>query len=119
MNKLVSIVIGAAFLGASAAAGAQTSGAKVKPGDTMTIQNQVDFKAMDTNSDGMISRDEYVAYYGSRWDRMKRNVKGMVSMEEMKMWDDRRANNPTSDIPTKARPGVKGGAGNPPATGGG
>jgi hypothetical protein len=40
-------------------------------------------------------------------------------MEEMKMWDGTRANNPTSDIPTKSRPGVKGGAGNPPATGGG
>ena len=65
-KKFVSIVIGAAFLGASAAAGAQTSGPK--PGDTMsnqgTVQNQIDFKVMDKNADGWISREEYVAL---RW----------------------------------------------------
>jgi hypothetical protein len=119
-KRLVSIVMGAAILGASAAAGAQTA-TSPKPGDTMssqkTIQNQIDFKVMDSNADGMISREEYVNYYGGRFDRMKRNDKGMVMMQDVRMWDDR--SNPTSDTPTKSRPGVKGGAGSPPATGGG
>ncbi len=119
-KKLLSILFGAAILGASATAGAQTTAPK--PGDTMsdqkTIQNQIDFKVMDKNADGMISREEYVGYYGGRFDRMKRNDKGMVMMDDMRMWDGGR-NNPTSDTPTKARPGVKGGAGTPPATGGG
>ena len=118
-TRFVSLVIGAAFLGASAAAGAQTSGPK--PGDTASAQAstqyQIDFKAMDANSDGMISREEYVNYYGGRFDRMKRNDKGMVMMNDVRMWDAR--NNPTSDVPSKNRPGVKGGAGAPPATGGG
>ena len=30
----------------------------------------------------MISRDEYVKYYGGRFDRMKRNDKGMVMMQD-------------------------------------
>lgn len=119
-KRLISIAIGAAILGASAGAGAQATSSK--PGESGTsptlMQNQIDFKAMDTNSDGMISREEYVAYYGSRFDRMKRNEKGMVMMNDMRMWDGGR-NNPTSDTPTKSRPGVKGGAGTPPATGGG
>ena len=118
-KKFVSIVIGAAFLSASAAAGAQTTGPK--PGDTMsnqaTIQNQIDFKVMDKDADGWISREEYVGYYGGRFDRMKRNDKGMVMMDDVRKWDAR--SNPTSDVPTKNRPGVKGGAGAPPATGGG
>ena len=119
-KKLVSIAISAAFLGASAAAAAQTTTAP-KPGDTMskqpTIENQIDFKVMDKNADGWISREEYVGYYGGRFDRMKRNDKGMVMMDDVRTWDAR--NNPTSDTPTKANPGVKGGAGTPKATGGG
>ena len=118
-KKLVSITIGAAFLGASAVAGAADTGPK--PGDTASshasTQYQIDFKAMDANSDGMISREEYVNYYGGRFDRMKRNDKGMVMMNDVRMWDAR--SNPTSDVATKNRPGVKGGAGAPPATGGG
>ena len=126
MSKtLVSTVMCAAILGASAVAGAQTAPSSQtapsqKQGETVsqtTTQNQIDFKVMDINSDGMISRDEYVKYYGGRFDRMKRNDKGMVMMQDVRMWDDR--NNPTSDTPSKNRPGVKGGAGSPPATGGG
>ncbi len=117
-KKLLSIVFGAAILGASATAGAQTPAPK--PGDTMsdqkTTQSQIDFKAMDKNNDGWISREEYVGYYGGRFDRMKHNDKGMVMMDDVRMWDSR--NNPTSDAPTKAHPGVKGGAGTPKATGG-
>lgn len=119
-KKLLSVFFGAAILGASAAAGAQTSSKPGESGSSPTIQNQIDFKLMDKNADGMITRDEYMAYYGSRFDRMKRNDKGMVMMDDMRMWDGRSsANNPTSNVPTKARPGVKGGAGNQPATGGG
>ncbi len=125
-KKVISIVIGAAFIGASAVAGAQTSGPK--PGDTManqkTMQNEIDFKVMDTNGDGMISREEYVNYYGGRFDRMKRNDKGMVMMNDVMMMDGARASTAggSSNItnkPTTNLPGTKRGSGNPPATGGG
>lgn len=128
MNKAISIVIGAAILSASATIGAQTStmskesGTMSKQKDTM--QNQIDFKAMDVNSDGMISREEYVGYYGTRFDGMKRTDKGMVMMQDMHTWDGARAptaggtsnitNNPVTNLP-----GTKAGSGNPPATGGG
>lgn len=131
MSKLVSAVISAAILGASSVAIAQTTGTTggtMKPSDTMSsspsMQNSIDFKMMDKNSDGMITRDEYVGYYGGRFDRMKRNDKGMVMMNDMQTWDGARASTAggTSNItnnPVTDRPGTKGGVGNPPATGGG
>ncbi|MEP6609401.1 MAG: EF-hand domain-containing protein [Burkholderiaceae bacterium] len=130
MSKLISIVVGSAFIGASAFAVAQTSttpSGMTKPAADMTpsaTQYSIDYKAMDANGDGMISRDEYMRYYGTRYDRMKRNDKGMVMMNDMMMSDGAHASTAggTSNItnnPTTNRPGTKGGVGNPPATGGG
>lgn len=42
------------------------------------------YSSMDTNKDGMISRDEYVAYYGSNYDRMDSGKKGNLSRKEMR-----------------------------------
>ena len=41
------------------------------------------FDAMDTNHDGMISQEEYMAYHTTMWGKMKRNDKGMVPMTDM------------------------------------
>ena len=47
-------------------------------------------RAMDTNGDGMISRDEYMSYHQKMWDSMKKNANGMVDMKDMeKMHEDK------------------------------
>ena len=33
-------------------------------------------KAMDTNSDGMISQEEFMKYHETVWQKVKRNAKG-------------------------------------------
>ena len=38
-------------------------------------------KAMDTNGDGMISKEEFMKWHETRFDRMTKN--GMVSMKEL------------------------------------
>lgn len=41
--------------------------------------------SMDANSDGMVSKDEYMNYYQSQWDKMPKNKDGMVMMKDMNM----------------------------------
>lgn len=101
MRKLVSIAIGAAILAASAAS-AQTGttpnqSGMMSKGDNKTFHH--DFKSMDANGDGMISRDEYLRYYGSRFDRMKRNEQGMVMMNDMMVFDGGPATKPGAPNP--------------------
>ena len=76
MRKAISLVAMAAMLAAGATALAK---------DDMTMRQTMDFKMMDTNGDGMISRDEYMAYHESMWMKMKRNKDGMVMMKDMGM----------------------------------
>ena len=91
MKKLVAVVCGAALMGASGLAAAQTTPYSNKPA-TSTAGKSMDFKRMDANSDGRVSREENLAFLGSRFD----------------------TSNPVTPLP-----GTKGGVGNPPATGGG
>ena len=42
-------------------------------------------KMMDTNSDGMISRDEFMKHHEAMYDRMKKGGNGMVSSMDMQM----------------------------------
>lgn len=42
------------------------------------------YASMDMNKDGMISKDEYVAYYGSNFDRMDSGKKGNMSRQDMR-----------------------------------
>ncbi len=117
MKKLVAVVFGTALMGASSIAMAQSS----MTGST--AGRSPEFKSMDTNKDGWVSREEYLGFYGSRYDSMKRNDKGMVSWSEMEQADGRffqpgTTSNTTSN-PVTNRPGTMGGSGNPPATGGG
>ena len=44
--------------------------------------NQMDHKMMDTNSDGMISREEYMNHHEMAYSKMKQ-TNGGVSMKEM------------------------------------
>jgi len=42
-------------------------------------------KMMDTNGDGMISKDEFMKHHEQMWERMKKNSKGMVDAKSMPM----------------------------------
>lgn len=47
-------------------------------------------KKIDTNNDGMVSRDEYMRYYESKWQKLNKNSSGMVSTTELeKMHTDK------------------------------
>ena len=117
MKKLVAIVCGTALMGASGIAFAQTGMTGSTAGKSM------EFKSMDVNKDGWVTRDEYLGFYGSRYDTMKRNDKGYVAWQDMERSDGGffkpGTTSNTTGNPTTDRAGTKGGVGNPPATGGG
>ena len=48
----------------------------------------MDMKAMDTNHDGMISKQEFMKYHEKMWAMMKKNKSGMVDMKDMEMMHD-------------------------------
>ena len=120
MKKLVAIVCGTALLSASGIAFAQTSSQGMTGS---TAGKSMEFKAMDVNKDGWVTREEYLSFYGSRYDTMKRNDKGYVAWSDMETSDGRffqpGTTSNTTGNPVSDRAGTKGGVGNPPATGGG
>jgi hypothetical protein len=40
-------------------------------------------KDLDTNSDGMISKEEFVKHHEMMYEKMKKNSKGMVDIKDM------------------------------------
>jgi hypothetical protein len=40
-------------------------------------------KMMDTNGDGMISKDEFMKHHEMMWEKMKKNNTGSVDMKDM------------------------------------
>jgi aminopeptidase C len=80
MNKVLSILFGAALAGA-AASGAAADNMKQGKGMAMGM----DMKMMDTNKDGMISKDEFTKHHEAMWEKMKKNKNGMVDMKDMNM----------------------------------
>jgi hypothetical protein len=79
--------IGALALALAAASPAIAASAAPK-GASETAGGQADFakrfwikprmKAMDTNKDGMVSRDEYMDYMGKQYDMMDHGKKNML-----------------------------------------
>ena len=144
MKKLLAVACGAALIGGcgsmaptsqsnttgGTAEGSSSSGSAAArsgsaPGTTMSTgaSGDTDFKRMDADSDGWVSREEYLGFYGTRYDKMKRNDRGWVSWQDMETADGRffqagTSSNTTSN-PVTSQPGTAGGVGNPPATGGG
>jgi hypothetical protein len=48
-----------------------------------TTQQSMDMmKKMDTNTDGMVSKNEYMAFYEQKFDAMDKNKDKMVTQEE-------------------------------------
>ncbi len=40
-------------------------------------------KSMDTNGDGLVSKDEFMKAHEAKWDAMQKNKDGMVSIADM------------------------------------
>ncbi len=83
MSKRTNIAAGIAsitLLAASAMASAAAT--------TDYVMNEQDFDrihtAMDTNRDGMVTRDEYVAYYNRRFDSWDTTRKGTLTRDQIK-----------------------------------
>lgn len=121
MKKLLAVVCSSALMSASGVALAQTASKEAMTGST--AGKSMDFKKMDANNDGWVSRDEYLGFYGTRYDSMKRNEKGWVSWSDMERSDGGffkpGTTSNTTNNPVTSNPGTKAGTGNPPATGGG
>ncbi len=51
-------------------------------GTGMKMGMGMDAKAMDSNSDGMISKDEFMKHHEAMFDKMKKGNNGMVSLKD-------------------------------------
>lgn len=74
MNKFNSALIAAALMCTSTFAFAHND-----------MDHEGMMKSMDANSDGMISKDEFMNHCQTQWDRMPKNKDGMVMMKDMQM----------------------------------
>lgn len=78
MKKAIIAVVGSALLGLGLTAVADD--AMMNHEHMMTMM-----KAMDTNGDGKVSKEEYMAYYEKMWMGMKKDSNGMVDEKSMMM----------------------------------
>lgn len=79
MNHSLLIVIGSSFLAIASLATADDS--------MMNHGHMAMMQAMDTNGDGKISKDEYMAYYEKMWTKIKKDENGTVDVKSMGMGD--------------------------------
>lgn len=86
MNKLLSLTVAAALgiIGASAAAQTVSPPAE---GTAMpkhaAMKDGKGVKMMDANSDGMVSKDEFMKHHEAVFDKMKKNSSGSVDMKDV------------------------------------
>jgi hypothetical protein len=95
MNKAILALVGSALLGVGMSA--------VADEPMMTHeQMMMMIKSMDTNGDGKISKEEYMAYHEKMWMSMKKDSNGMVDAKSMMMQHDAMMKNQSmsKDTPT-------------------
>ena len=88
MRKSLAILFGAAVVGMSGSAIAQTTPSTTTAPSTIkeeraTVKKEAQMKAMDVNHDGMISHDEFMKYHETVWQKVKRNAKGLAVMADV------------------------------------
>jgi hypothetical protein len=95
MNKAILALAGSALLGLGMLAVAD---------EPMMSHEQMMamMKSMDTNGDGKISKEEYMAYHEKMWMSMKKDSSGMVDAKSMMMQHEAMMKNQsmTKDAPT-------------------
>jgi EF-hand domain pair len=95
MNKAILALVGSALLAGSMSAIADEP--MMSHEQMMTMM-----KAMDTNGDGKISKEEYMAYHEKMWMSMKKDSNGMVDAKSMMMQHESmmKSQNMSKDAPT-------------------
>jgi Fic family protein len=86
MSKLIATLVGAAVIGMTGSAIAQTTApttTKEAKEQKVTAKKDLRWKAMDTNNDGMISQEEFMKYHETVWQKVKRNAKGLAVMADV------------------------------------
>lgn len=56
--------------------------------DGIGMKGGMDMKMMDSNNDGMISKEEFMKHHESMYGKMKKDSNGMVSTKDMQMMMD-------------------------------
>ena len=86
MSKLIATLVGAAVIGMTGSAIAQTTApttTKEAKEQKVTAKKEMRMKAMDVNNDGMISQEEFMKYHETVWQKVKRNAKGLAVMADV------------------------------------
>ena len=86
MRKLIATLVGAAVVGMTGSAIAQTTApttTKEAKEQKTAAKQDARRKAMDTNNDGMISREEFNKYHETVWQKVKRNAKGLATSADI------------------------------------
>lgn len=82
MNKIIYSLCAAGLLSTSFAAaaleGTTNSSTSSSKGSS---SSSVDWSVMDTNGDGLISRDEFMSYQERTYDGMQKNSSGMYELD--------------------------------------
>lgn len=89
MKNLISIGLSAllaASLSGCAHDGMMMRHASMQGGAGM--KGGMDMKMMDTNNDGMISKQEFMKHHESMYDKMKKDSNGIVSLKDMQTMHD-------------------------------
>lgn len=84
MRKVLAVLCGTALIGLAGQGVAQDT---MKDGKKMMMEKDkmmmMDMKMMDTNKDGMVSKEEFMAFHEAMWNKMKRNPAGMAMMADV------------------------------------
>ena len=89
MKNLISL--SAAALLFAGLSGCAQDGMMMKQGSMQAgggMKGGMDMKMMDSDNDGMISKQEFMKHHESMYDKMKKSSNGMVSMQDMQMMHD-------------------------------
>jgi hypothetical protein len=89
MKKLISIGLVAVLFGAGLSGCARDgmmNRGSMKDGTGKNMN--MDSTMMDANSDGMVSKEEFMKHHEAMFDKMKKDSNGMVSMKDMQMMMD-------------------------------
>ena len=83
MRKLIAILFGAAVVGMTGSAVAQTTAPSTMKEEKAMTKAEMRMKAMDVNNDGMISKEEFMKYHESIWEKVKRNAAGLAMVSDV------------------------------------
>jgi hypothetical protein len=78
--RQMTVILAVAMLASTTSAFAMDD---MKMGQPMDMASMM--KMMDTNNDGMVSKEEFMKHHEMMFDKMKKNKMGMIDMKDMPM----------------------------------